>query len=144
MYLQMVWMLTITSTAIEGFIAWYIPAWRKLTKRLGNLGKILDLAFSFFLSWALGVIFQAPSGLVIFMSAIASTIVSMPMYPALDWCEDHKVEIAENYMKARVIIRDTIIITYKLLRFLTFPLRMMRWCSQQYQAVKMAFNTTTP
>lgn len=138
MYMQMVWMLTFGCIAVEGFLAWNIPQWRHLTKNAGRFGRIIDLMFSFFLSWVLGIIFQAPSGLVIFMSAILSTIISMPMYPAMDWAEAHMAEIKDGYNKARKVLTDTAILVYKILRLITIPIRMCRWASIQYRAVKVA------
>lgn len=138
MYMQMVWMLTFGCIAVEGFFAWNVPQWRKFTERTGKTGKILDLLFSFFLSWILGTIFQAPSGLVIFMSAVLSTILSMPMYPVLNWAEEHQEEIKKYYQKAREVMIDTIVLCYKILRLMTIPIRAGRTLTRQYKAVKIA------
>lgn len=142
MYMEMVWMLTFGCVGVEAFFAWYIPVMRKVTHRAGNSGRIINLLFSFTLSWTLGEIFQAPSGLIVFMAAILSTIIMMPVYPMLDWCEQHQERIGEIYNQTRQVAYDTGILIYKTLRLITIPIRMARWSHQQYQAVKIAVKSS--
>lgn len=133
MLLQMVILMTIASTVVEGFIAWYLPGWRALTKKF----RLLDILFSFFLSYILGKMFGA-QGVVIAISGVASTMTSMPMYPAMDWYEKNQSEVKVAYSKVRQTTIDCAILFYKLCRLITIPIRMGRWCHQQWCVVREA------
>jgi len=134
MLLQMMVLLALASTAVEGFFAWHVPAWRRITKKY----RLLDLFFSFFLSFAMGKFMGAPSGLVIFGAGVISTVISMPMYPALNWCEANAGKIAQWRMKGQEMAQDLVRLMVFLIRVVTFPF----WFSRRVHAAVTTFRSS--
>lgn len=121
MYLQMAILLALASTAIEGFIVWHAPLIRKIGKKF----PVLDVVFSFALSVFMGMMFAA-EGVVIALGSILSTIISMPLYPAMDWIDEHRSLVQIKKARAKEILTDTVKVIVFFLRVITFPLWMPR------------------
>lgn len=81
--LAMVFLLSITSAALELMIAARIPIWRQWSYK----SKLFNLINSMFLSYLIGIAFGA-QGLIAMTAGVVSTFLTIPGYSYLYWNYD--------------------------------------------------------
>ena len=132
-------LLSICSAAVELTFASKFPTWRKAAKR----NKAVNLTISIVLSFILGIMFGA-AGLITMSAAIISTILVIPGYAFLEWAYDSPQaatrggnQIKYFADKTKEVVSDTIKITYKILRVITFPIWGTRIALDKYRNFKL-------
>jgi hypothetical protein len=93
--LAMMMVLGFGSTAIEMMLVYKIKPMRDAFRRW----TVLGLLFSFVMSWFMGMIFGAPTGLIIFGGAIMSTALSAIIYSL------HLIELFEITMEKAAVMK---------------------------------------
>jgi hypothetical protein len=127
--------LATASTIFEMMIAARIPAWR----RIASQSILVNLAGSIALSYMMGFLFGA-AGLIAMTAGLLSTLMSIPGYKFLHWRFDSPQALANggdqlNHVRETWTntkqqwaqpLRDLATLTYKIIRFITLPVRIIR------------------
>jgi hypothetical protein len=125
MLLSMMLVLAVASAIFEISIAHKVPFYRKLAGRY----LVINLVGSMVLSFVMGLAFGA-AGLVVMGAGIISTVLVIPYYKGIAWWDNGG---AETWAQFRQTMTDFGNLIYKLIRFMTFPFRALRWISAKYR-----------
>lgn len=145
--ITMVFLLAITSTALELMIAAKVPAWRRLSAKSG----LFNLLNSLFISYIMGIAFGA-AGLIAMSAGVVSTLMSVPGYKFLAWNYDSpkaqalgttrtahtKETVQTKYNKSKVVINDLGKIAYGTGKVVTAPIWIPRTINTKLKARKVA------
>jgi hypothetical protein len=145
--LTMVFLLAITSTALELMIASKIPAWRRLSAK----SPLFNLLNSLLLSYLMGIAFGA-AGLIAMSAGVVSTLLSIPGYQFLAWNYDSpkaqslgttrtthaKQSVQSKYHKSKEVINDLGTIAYGTGKVITAPIWIPRRINTKLKARKVA------
>lgn len=145
--LTMVFLLALTSCALELMIAAKIPAWRRFSAR----SPLFNLLNSLFISYLMGIAFGA-AGLIAMSAGVISTLMSIPGYQFLAWNYDspkaqslgttrtaHAKESAYvKYHKSKEVIQDLGKIAYGTGKVVTAPIWIPRRINTKIKARKAA------
>lgn len=137
--------LALASTAFELMLAAKIPLWR----RLSHKSLLFNLGNSMVLSFLVGIMFGA-AGLIAMTAGIFSTILTIPGYAFLHWCYDsdeakarggnqlafYATKIHDVRAKWSQTLADFAQLIYKIIRFVTLPIRITRTCALKYKAIR--------
>ena len=123
--------LAVISTAMEMTIVVKVSAIKRLFERFTFVG----LAFSFLLSYGIGVAFGA-GGLIAMTAGVLSTMISFVIY-ASGILEQMT---AANLAIWKAQITNVIVVTGKTIRLIwltiTAPVRFAMWCHRKYASLK--------
>lgn len=134
-------LLAVMSTALELMIAAKVPVWRRLSHR----SKLFNLLNSLFISYTMGLAFGA-AGLIAMTAGVLSTMLSVPGYEFLAWAYDSESaqqhggnNIAYYGQKWKQTLSDLAHMTYKVIRFITFPIWGIRIIAQKISEYNRKF-----
>lgn len=123
MFLTIIFITTVASIAVELIVAYKIPFWHHLAERF----IVIALAMSFGLSYIMGRGFGA-SGLIIFVSALCSTIIAAPCYKGVAWYREAKKDgaLGEDIASAIQLAKDLWTVIVFFIKVITWPVRSYR------------------
>lgn len=126
--LTFAFILAFSSFIVEMTFASKVSFWRQIARQY----KLANLAMSLLFSYTLATLFGA-SGLIAMTAAIMATLLSIPGYAMLYTIYDSPAAqsvggnlIGFYWNKFRDVMRDLFILLYKILRFITLPVRIAR------------------
>lgn len=142
MFMTMIWILALASSAFEMAFAFKVPLWAKLAGRYPVLGLIASVS----VSWFLGHIFGA-AGLIALMGGLLSTLMTVPCYILVEKWHSGEIQpklekFRSDWQSAMQLGKDLWHVVYILIRIVTAPIWGYRIAKEKWCAVKQALPFT--
>jgi len=138
MLFNMMLTLAVASSALELTLAARIKPWRMLCAKYSGANMIMSLLLSF----VIGIAFGA-QGVIAMGAGVISTMLSYPGYKFLYWNYDSPEALAQGgnrvafyWVQWKQVLVDFGNLVYKILRFVTIPIRFIRWISTKIHSTK--------